>query len=75
MTEQTERVKGRDFWKACSTCKKEIPFGSVYYLCDVSTCRNPRVGLVFCSPLCWDGHLGIMRHRSASCEEETAPNR
>ncbi len=65
---------GRTAWKKCSTCKKDIPFGAKYYTCSVSTCRNKKVGLVFCSSLCWDGHLGFGRHREAWAEEETAPS-
>ena len=75
MPEEGEHVTGRDYWKNCSTCKKEIPFEAIYYLCTVSTCRSQRVGLLFCSTLCWDGHLGYARHRNAACEEETAPVR
>jgi len=62
-------------WKKCSTCKKEIPFRALYYTCSVSTCKNSRLGMVFCSVMCWDGHLGFARHRSgtAYAEEENAP--
>ena len=60
-------------WKNCSICKKPIDFGAVYYTCSVSTCRNKRVNLVFCSMLCWDGHLGFANHRSSYAEEQKAP--
>lgn len=60
-------------WKKCSTCKKDIPFRALYYTCSVSTCKNAKLGIVFCSVLCWDGHLGFARHRSAYAEEESAP--
>jgi hypothetical protein len=61
------------YWKLCSVCKKPIPFQGIYYVCTVSTCRSKRVNLIFCSTLCWDGHLGYARHRNAACEEEKAP--
>lgn len=61
-------------WKKCSTCKKPIPFGATYYTCSVSTCKNKLLGIVFCSYLCWDGHLGFARHREAWAEEATAPD-
>ena len=73
MAENPERVAGQDYWKNCNLCKKEIAFGAVYYLCSVSTCRTKRMGLVFCTPLCYDGHLGFARHRSSDCEEVRAP--
>jgi len=60
-------------WKRCSTCKKDIPFESTYYLCNVSTCRRKRTGFVFCSVDCWEAHLPMMRHRESWAEEETAP--
>lgn len=56
-------------------CKKDIPFRAKYYLCSVSTCRGKRKGLVFCSPVCWDGHLGFARHRESYAEEALAPTR
>ncbi|HIE66183.1 MAG: hypothetical protein ABGX83_06880 [Nitrospira sp.] len=61
-------------WKCCSTCKKEIPFGSVYHLCSVSTCRRKTTGLIFCRISCWDAHLGFANHRSSYAEEATAPS-
>ncbi len=60
-------------WKRCSTCKKDIAFEATYYLCNVSTCRRKRTGLVFCSVDCWEAHVPLMRHREAWAEEETAP--
>lgn len=73
MPDETQRLAGRDYWKQCNICKKEIAFKATYYLCSVSTCRSKRTGLTFCSILCYDGHLGFARHRSSYCEEETAP--
>lgn len=64
---------GEPFWRRCNICKKEISFGAPYYTCSVSTCRNKRTGLIFCSILCYDGHLGFARHRNSYCEESRAP--
>ena len=72
--EDSERLAGRDYWKHCNICKKEIPFQAIYYLCSVSTCQSKRTGLVFCCPLCYDGHLAFARHRSSECEEANAPS-
>lgn len=64
-----------DTWKRCSSCKKEIPFQSTYYVCSVSTCTRKRTGFSFCSVECWETHLPMMRHREAWAVEETAPTR
>ncbi len=64
-----------DAWKKCSACKKPIPFGSVYWVCSVSTCNRKRVALWFCSVPCWDAHLPIMSHRRAWAEERRAPRK
>ncbi len=68
-------MSDQNFWKKCSSCKKEIPFGAAYYLCSVSTCRHKRTGLRFCSVGCWDAHLGYANHRSSYAVEEKAPSR
>ena len=60
-------------WRPCSTCKKPIPFGADYWVCNVSTCNRVRQSLVFCSVICWDAHVPVMNHRSAWCEERRAP--
>jgi len=65
----------QNYWKKCSTCKKEIPFEAKYFLCSVSTCRHERTGYRFCSVGCWDAHLGYANHRSAFAEEMNAPSR
>lgn len=62
-----------DAWKRCSTCKKDIAFGSLYYVCSVSTCNRKRTALFFCSVECWEEHLPVARHREAWAVEETAP--
>jgi hypothetical protein len=60
-------------WKRCSTCKKEIPFATVYWACNVSTCNRARTGLAFCSVNCWDAHVPMLRHRESWAEEARAP--
>lgn len=68
-------IQAPGYWRRCSFCKKEIPFSAKYYLCSVSTCRQKRTGLVFCSSSCWDGHDGETRHRESWAEEAIAPTR
>lgn len=63
------------FWRKCSTCKKEIPYRSSFYQCNVSTCNRKRTGLVFCSVSCFEQHLPGARHRDAYAVEETSPTR
>lgn len=60
-----------NYWRKCSTCKKEITFNSTYQKCSVSTCRKN----VYCSVTCWDVHNPIMNHKSAWAEEEKAPSK
>lgn len=60
-----------NYWRKCSTCKKEIGFNSIYQKCSVSTCRKN----VYCSVTCWDVHNPIMNHKSAWAEEERAPSK
>jgi hypothetical protein len=62
-------------WKRCSTCKKEIAFTSVHWVCNVSTCNRTRTALAFCSVACWDAHVPMLRHREAWAEERRAPTR
>ena len=62
-------------WKRCSTCKKEIAFTSVHWVCNVSTCNRSRTALAFCSVGCWDAHVPMLRHREAWAEERRAPTR
>lgn len=61
------------FWKRCSTCKKEIPFRSAYWVCNVSTCNRPRTAFAFCSVNCWDAHVPMLRHRESWAEEARSP--
>ena len=67
--------QGGDVWKRCSSCKRGIAHGEVYWVCSVSTCNRKRTGLVFCSTECWDAHLGIVPHRESFAVEERAPSR
>jgi histone H3/H4 len=59
----------------CSACKRELPFGHVYWACSVSTCNRARTRLVFCSISCWDSHVAVLRHRDAWSVESVAPSR
>jgi histone H3/H4 len=72
MSEQIPSQKS--FWRKCSSCRKEIPYGANYYRCSVSTCQHERSGFRFCSVTCWDVHLGYTFHRSAFAEEAKAPS-
>src|SRR5688572_23821495 len=65
----------QEFWKKCSSCKKEIPFSTKYYECSVSTCVGERKGYVFCSVPCWEVHLPSARHKDAAAIEQRSPNR
>lgn len=68
-------METQNYWKKCSTCKKEIGFNQAYQVCSVSTCRSKRTGLTFCSVPCWDAHLGFANHRSSYAEEHRSPTR
>ena len=61
------------YWRKCSSCKKEIPFGKIYQRCSVSTCNARKTDYVFCSVACWDAHLGVENHRESSADENRAP--
>ena len=62
-----------NFWRRCSSCKKEIALNAKYYECSVSTCTGQRTGYVFCSVSCWEVHLPGARHRDAGAIEKRAP--
>jgi hypothetical protein len=64
-----------DYFKHCSTCKAPIEFGSDYFLCSVSTCNRPKIGMFFCSLPCWEAHVPEARHRDAWAEPAKAPTR
>ena len=60
-------------WRRCSACKKPIPLGATYWVCNVSTCNRKRTGLVFCTVSCWEVHLPGANHRESWALERTAP--
>lgn len=62
-------------YKRCSTCKSPIAYGAQHYICSVSTCNRPRLGLFFCSLPCWEAHVPEARHRDAWAEQQKAPAR
>ena len=62
-----------NFWRKCSTCKKDIALNSKYYECSVSTCTGLRTGYVFCSVSCWEVHLPGAKHRDAGAVEKRSP--
>ena len=68
---EEEKEEGKDYWRRCASCKKEIPFGAVYQTCSVSTCKK----WAYCSVDCWDLHVPTMGHKDAWAEENTAPRR
>ncbi len=63
-----------DFWRRCSSCKKEIGYRALHYVCSVSTCTRKRTGYVFCSVHCWERHLPGARHRDAAAIEARSPS-
>lgn len=65
----------RTHWRLCSSCKRELPFESTYYVCSVSTCNRKRMALTFCSLPCFEAHVPTVRHREAWAEQERAPSR
>lgn len=62
------------YWKLCSLCKKKIGYKKEFYTCSVSSCKSKKIGLIFCSYACWDGHRGMAKHRDAWAEEEISPS-
>ena len=72
---EPETDGGERRWRRCSACKKDIEFGTVYYVCSVSTCNRKRTALAFCTVECWEVHLPTVNHRQAWAEEEVAPTR
>ena len=60
-------------WRRCSACKQPIAVGSVYWVCNVSTCNRKRTGLVFCTVTCWEVHLPEANHRESWAVEKVAP--
>lgn len=64
-----------EYWRKCSSCKKELGFSAPYVACNVSTCNRKRVGYVFCSVGCWDAHVPIMNHRDSWSVEKMSPSK
>ena len=62
-------------YKRCSTCKTPIEYGAEHYVCSVSTCNRPKLGLFFCSLPCWEAHVPEARHRDAWAQQQRAPSR
>ena len=62
-----------NFWRRCSSCKKEIALDAAYWVCSVSSCNRKGSSYVFCTVGCWDAHVPVMRHREAWAEEKRAP--
>lgn len=60
-------------WARCSSCKGDIDFAQMYYVCSVSTCNRKGSDFRFCSVECWDAHVPVMRHRDAWAEERRSP--
>jgi hypothetical protein len=65
----------RSYFRLCSSCKRQLPFGGRYYTCSVSTCNRAKDPLTFCSLPCFDAHVPVIRHREAWAEEQSAPSR
>lgn len=64
-----------DGWRRCSSCKRTIPFQTLYWVCNVSTCSRRNTAFVFCSVECWEVHLPTMNHRESWAEERHSPSR
>lgn len=62
-------------WATCNSCKGDIDFDQVHYVCSVSTCNRKGTDFHFCSVECWDVHVPAMRHRDAWAEEKRSPTR
>lgn len=59
----------QNYYRKCSSCKKEIGFGKIYQVCEVTSCRKHG----FCSVNCWNLHNEVMNHKSAGAIEARAP--
>ncbi len=66
-------TEAQTFWRRCSNCKKEIPFGAKYSVCSVTSCSKVRAPVQFCSPDCWAVHNEVENHKSAWAVEQIAP--
>lgn len=63
--------ESQNYWRKCSTCKKEIGFNTIYQICNVSTCKK----WVYCSVDCWNMHNPVMNHKSSWAEEMRSPRK
>lgn len=68
-------MKPSGSWKKCGVCKRELGFDAEFYECSVSTCTSGRNHPVFCTVVCWEQHVPIMRHRDAWAEQKRSPSR
>ncbi len=59
----------QNYYRKCSSCKKEIGFGKIYQVCEVTSCKKH----AFCSVNCWNLHNEVMNHKNAGAIEERAP--
>lgn len=66
-------MSDQNAWSRCNTCKRPIGFDTIYYVCSVSTCNKRRSPYRFCSVDCWDAHVPVAGHRSATAVEERSP--
>jgi hypothetical protein len=64
-----------EYFRLCSSCKRPLPFATVYYACSVSTCNRAKMPYTFCSVACWQAHVPVLRHRDAWAEERRAPTK
>ena len=62
-------MEENNYWRKCSSCKKEIGLGKAYQMCEVTSCKKH----VFCSVSCWNLHNEVMNHKSAGAIEMRAP--
>ncbi len=59
----------QNYFRRCSSCKKEIGFGKIYQVCEITSCKKHG----FCSVNCWNLHNEIMNHKNAGAIESIAP--
>lgn len=62
-----------DFYRKCSSCKKEIAWNTRHWVCSVSSCHRVGRELVFCTVSCFDAHVPVMNHKNAGAVERRSP--
>ena len=62
-------METQNYYRKCSSCKKEIGFGKIYQVCEVTSCRKH----AFCCVNCWNLHNEVMNHKNAGAIEQRAP--